>query len=340
MGIDVIIPVYKPDKKFDRLFTGLLSQTVKPDNIILMNTEAEGHSCEDLTRRLERLMRKNRVYGRKQIAVRIIPVCKEDFDHGGTRRKAAQLSDADYFVMMTQDAVPADDYLVERLLRAVKEEGCAVAYARQCAPFDASVVEQYTRLFNYPSQSCKKTKADLETLGIKTWFCSDVCAAYKRSAYNEAGGFDRRAIFNEDMLITSRLVALGYSISYVAEARVVHSHNYTLVQQFRRNFDLGVSQAENRAVFAGVSSEKEGFRLVSGALEYLVGQRRYLDVLDLIFQSGAKLAGFWLGKHYYFLPKRLLLQCTANVGYFKAQELTARRNGRDMTGSMRGKEES
>ena len=45
MGLDVIIPVYRPGKKFDRLFVGLLSQTVKPDSIILMNTEAEGSHC-------------------------------------------------------------------------------------------------------------------------------------------------------------------------------------------------------------------------------------------------------------------------------------------------------
>ena len=42
MGIDVIIPVYRPDKKFDKLFAALLAQTVKPDRMILMNTEAEG----------------------------------------------------------------------------------------------------------------------------------------------------------------------------------------------------------------------------------------------------------------------------------------------------------
>ncbi len=317
MGLDVIIPVYKPDKKFDKLFAALLSQSVRPDNVILLNTETADNTCVQLARRLERITRKQRAYIRGKINVNIVSVLKEDFDHGGTRRMGVSRSDADYFVMMTQDAVPADDYLLERLLRAVKDEGCAIAYARQCAPLAASMVEQYTRLFNYPTQSCKKTKEDLPALGIKTWFCSDVCAAYKRAAYDQAGGFAKHAIFNEDMLIASKLIEMGYSISYVAEARVIHSHNYTLSEQFKRNFDLGVSHAQNREVFSSVPAMGEGIRLVKGTFQYLLGQKMYLDLLDLAFQSGAKFLGFWLGKHYAFLPKELLRICTTNIGYFE-----------------------
>ena len=132
MGLDVIIPVYKPDKKFDKLFAALLSQSVRPDNVILLNTETADNTCVQLARRLERITRKQRAYIRGKINVNIVSVLKEDFDHGGTRRMGVSRSDADYFVMMTQDAVPADDYLLERLLRAVKDEGCAIAYARQC----------------------------------------------------------------------------------------------------------------------------------------------------------------------------------------------------------------
>ena len=83
MGIDVIIPVYRPDKKFDKLFAALLAQTVKPDRMILMNTEAEGFTCRDIERRLNRLMGKLKVYGKKQIAVQVVPVKKEEFDPSG-----------------------------------------------------------------------------------------------------------------------------------------------------------------------------------------------------------------------------------------------------------------
>ena len=39
MTVDVLIPVYKPDRRFSRLLTMLQKQTLAPDRIIVMNTE-------------------------------------------------------------------------------------------------------------------------------------------------------------------------------------------------------------------------------------------------------------------------------------------------------------
>ena len=90
-----------------------------------------------------------------------------------------------------------------------------------------------------------KSKEDIEKLGIKTFFCSDVCAAYKRDIFDRLGGYPDHAIFNEDMIYAHKAIMAGYSIAYAADACVYHSHNYTGVQQFHRNFDMGVSQADH-----------------------------------------------------------------------------------------------
>lgn len=39
MTVDVLIPVYKPDRVFARLLQMLQQQTRKPDRIIVVNTE-------------------------------------------------------------------------------------------------------------------------------------------------------------------------------------------------------------------------------------------------------------------------------------------------------------
>lgn len=319
MGIDVIIPVYKPDKKLEKLFMGLLSQSLKPDRILILNTQAQGFGNYDIAKRIQKVMRKQKIYGKKAVDVHVVTVQKEEFDHGGTRRLGVSMSNADYFVMMTQDAVPADDYLLERLIRALREEKCAAAYARQCASFNSSMVEQCTRLFNYPRTSCTKSKEDISRLGIKTYFCSNVCAAYKRSAYEQAGGFTQRTIFNEDSILAAALIEAGYHISYVAEAKVIHSHNYSLTEQFKRNFDLGVSHTEYRNIFALVPAEQEGMKMVAQTLEYLAGQHRYFDILDLFLQSAAKFLGYQAGRRYRMLPGFLIKQLSANPGYFKKQ---------------------
>ena len=73
-----------------------------------------------------------------------------------------------------------------------------------------------------------------------------------------------------------------YAIAYVAEARVIHSHNYGCAAQFRRNFDLAVSQADHPEVFGGIRPEGEGIRLVRQTARYLVAHRRPWLVPGLI----------------------------------------------------------
>ncbi|MGN0506204.1 MAG: glycosyltransferase family 2 protein, partial [Lachnospiraceae bacterium] len=213
--------------------------------------------------------------------------------------------------------VPADESLVEELVWSM-EQGVDVAYARQLATLHDGVLETYTRLFNYPEKSEVRTKADIARLGIKAFFCSNVCAMYRRDRYEELGGFIRKAIFNEDMIFASEVLKSGGSIAYCAEAKVYHSHSYTWTEQFHRNFDLGVSQADNPRAFRAVSSEKEGVRYVTEMLRFLWGQRYYPEMVDFIGESMCKYAGYLLGKHYRWLPEELVLQCTMNQSYWKA----------------------
>ena len=248
--------------------------------------------------------------------VQIRHIETEDFDHGGTRDGAASLLDGDLILFMTQDAVPADVYLVEKLVSAFEKEKVAAAYARQLPDKDCDIIERYTRSFNYPKESSVKTKADLDRLGIKTFFCSNVCAMYRRNIYEKLGGFVKHTIFNEDMIFAGKLIQEGYAIAYVAEARVVHSHNYTNRQQLHRNFDLAVSQADHPEIFKGVKSETEGMRLVKKTAGYLFRSGHPFRLFSLFLKSGAKYAGYQAGLHYRLLPCRIVKKCTMNPRYW------------------------
>lgn len=305
--VDVIIPVYKPDRRFLTMIEKLQAQTVPVNRIILMNTEQKY---------LDRLL-----YGttleRENHNITVKHLSKREFDHGRTRNQGVKLSDADVFVMMTQDAMPADEYLVERLLESLRGEKVAAAYARQLPDRDSSEAERYTRRFNYPEQSYVKTKEDLSELGVKTFFCSNVCAAYRRDIFDQLGGFVNRAIFNEDMLYAAKAVEAGFCIAYAAQAKVYHSHNYTYRQQFRRNFDLGVSQADHPEVFAAYPSESEGIRLVKSTVAHLKKKRMWDKIPGVIIQSGFKYMGYLMGKRYRRLPVRLVMACSSNREYWR-----------------------
>lgn len=305
MKIDVIIPLYKPGKELFTLLDKLQEQTVSVQNIILMNTEEKY---------FEQLTYGTKFYD-KYKNVKIYHLSKKEFDHGQTRRRGITKSDADVFVMMTQDAIPANQYLLERLIAPLGEK-VAAAYARQLPAKDCNVIETYTRGFNYPPKSKVKSADDLPALGIKTYFCSNVCAAYRRDVYEELGGFVHRTIFNEDMIYAAGAIKAGYQIAYAADAQVIHSHNYTHMQQLRRNFDLGVSQAEHPEVFAGVASESEGKKLVKDVTQFLTEQHMLTKIPYFYIQCFCKYAGYLLGKNYKKLPRALVLALTSNQEYW------------------------
>jgi len=197
------------------------------------------------------------------------------------------------------------------------KEKVAVSYARQLPGEKSSEFEKISRHFNYPEESQVKTGADLEKLGIKTFFCSNVCAAYRRDIYNELGGFIQHTIFNEDMIYAAKAVKVGYGIAYEAKAKVIHSHNYTNIQQLRRNFDLGVSQADHPEVFASVKSESEGMRFVKEAFRILEERKELRKFPGFCLQCGFKYAGYLLGKNYEKLPNKWILKVTMNQHYWK-----------------------
>lgn len=308
--LDVIIPVYKPGKELLELIKKLQEQEYGVNRIIIMNTEQKY---------FDRLIYGTSFY-EKNPNVRVYHLSKKEFDHGNTRNLGVQKSRAPYFLMMTQDALPADNRLTAELMEAVCREDVAVAYARQLPAANCSEIERFTRSFNYPDTSVIKTEEDVSRLGIKTYFCSNVCAVYNRRIYEETGGFVQNTIFNEDMIYAAKAAKKGYGIAYKAEAKVIHSHNYTGKEQFHRNFDLGVSQADHPEIFEEISSESEGMRMVrltAGHLKHM-GLKRKIPLL--IWQSACKYIGYFLGKRYKRLPRALVLRCTQNRDYWLTYE--------------------
>lgn len=305
--IDVLIPTYKPGKEFVELVQLLQKQTIEIHKIIIMNTEQVYW---------ERLSFENPILN-SQSKLEVHHVSVNEFDHGGTRHQGMLRSQADICICMTQDAVPADEHMIEHLIEPFKDEKVVVSYARQLPKTNAGPIEQYTRSFNYPQEPRKKSLEDVQTMGIKAFFCSDVCAAYDRERYLSLGGFIRHTIFNEDMIFASGALRAGYHIYYAAEAKVLHSHEYCFMQQLRRNFDLGVSQADHPEVFAGISSEKEGKRMVLATCRYLIDIGKPFGIAKVIWQSGAKYIGYFLGTRYHRLPKKLIQYLTMSKAYWK-----------------------
>ena len=304
--VEIIIPVSRPDEKLEKLIRMLKCQTIKPSVVRFMMTKVNPEEDSRVKQLLEQMP-----------GAETVPVEKTDFDHGGTRNLGASMAKADFMLFMTQDAVPVDKFLIERLLAAFQDETIASVYARQLASDEVGVIEHYTRQFNYPSDSFVKSKEDLERLGIKTYFCSNVCAMYRREVYKQLGGFVTKTIFNEDMILAASVIDFGYKIAYAADAKVIHAHKYTYWQQFPRNFDLAVSQQQFKDIFGSVKSESEGIKLVKQTMKYLIVKGKWYMLPDLVLQSGFKFLGYQFGKRYEKFPLSLVRKFSMNKKFWE-----------------------
>lgn len=302
MKVDAVIPAYKPGHDLRELVEKLLDQTVRLGRITIINTDRE-------------------FFDEKEYliapAVEVVHITRHEFDHAGTRDMGLRMSDADYVLFMTMDAIPKDNYLVEKLLSGFRRaDNIAVSYARQLPKKDCNRIEQITREFNYPAQSRVQTSDDIKELGIKAYFCSDVCAMYDTSIYRSLGGFKAPAIFNEDMVYAAGALDAGYAVSYCADALVYHSHNYTGRQYYRRNFDLGVSQADHPEIFERFNVKGTGMQLVRKSLAKICRRGTPADIIRLVYYSGMKYLGFRKGKNYHKLSLKSCLKHTSDKEYW------------------------
>lgn len=283
ISVDVIIPAYKPDRRLYITLEKLSVQHHKINKIIIINTKTEKQYIDE------------NMIKHTYDNVKIYNISKEEFNHGLTRNYGASHSEADYIVFMTQDAVPMDKYLIDELLRPFSDEDVYVAYARQMPNKNCKYVEKYIRSFNYPDKDIVKTKEDIETMGVKAFFCSDVCAIYSRKNFEKLGGFEKTD-FNEDTYFAHKVLMEGKKVYYASCARVIHSHNYSYTEQFKRNYAIGKSQKEFSYVFENVKSESEGIKMVKSAASHILRHGKWYMLPDLVLSSGFKFLGYRIGK--------------------------------------------
>ncbi len=66
----------------------------------------------------------------KEQSIDTISIKKEDFNHATTRNLALNY-EADFYLFMTQDALPTDKYLIDNLLKPFDDRDVVMSYARQ-----------------------------------------------------------------------------------------------------------------------------------------------------------------------------------------------------------------
>lgn len=301
-SVRVIIPVYNGGRILNDCLGALKNQKLSNMSVLVVDSGSTDGSHQLVGKHGYELLR----------------IRKEEFDHGGTRQMAAEISSGyDIVVCLTQDAVLSGPESLFILISAFEDKEVAAAYGRQLPSKGASAIGTHARLFNYPPRSNKRTLVDKEYMSIKAAFISNSFAAYRTEALLQVGGFPSKLILGEDMVVAARILQARWSVAYVAEATVYHSHDYSVIQEFQRYFDIGVMHQDQRWLLDEFGKpEGEGKRFVISELNYLRKSAPH-RIPEAIIRTFAKYAGYKMGQNHAVFPRRVRRLLSMHKGYWK-----------------------
>ena len=309
LDYSVVIPLYNAERYIVGLINSYQRQSIKPKQIILIDSTANDKS--------ELLL--NTISVDESVSVIYEKISKEQFSHSLTRNYAASLSTADVILFTVQDALPKTGRMMEMILDGFTDSTVACVFARHEAYDHAAIVTklEIDRCFDsfksmtgcYTIQNKANNPDGYTKKPEWFWFNSDVCSAVKRSVFNDIKF--RSVPYAEDQVFGKDVIEAGYSKVFANDAIIIHSHDYTLLQNFKRAFD------ENRGMMLAVG---KGVRISLVSFIPIVFRNICRDFLQiqkgkysLSFQMPfyiiayhfIKYAGYFMGKHYKCLPSYL-----------------------------------
>lgn len=303
MKITLIVPTYNAGSLWQKWIEAYQHQSLKAEQVIIIDS-----SSTDQTAILA-----------EQAGFFVHTIAKCDFNHGGTRNQAVRFCEkkTEIVVFLTQDAILASPSALAELLKPFHDKQVVAVCGRQLPHRDANLLATHARLFNYPAESQIKSKADIPSLGIKTAFMSNSFSAYRKSVFDKLGGFPENTILAEDMHLAARMILADYKVAYSSEATVYHSHNYSLIEEFKRYFDIGVFQQKEAWIqdkFGKVGGE--GKRFVLSELKFL-WKKQPLVIPKAILSTLFKFLGFKFGLNWHKLPYFLCKKMSMHKGYWQ-----------------------
>ena len=286
-SVSIIIPTYNAQNYLPKLLESVKNQSIKEYELIVIDSSSKDNTVEIA----------------KEFTNNIIIIPQSEFDHGGTRTKAGKIAKGDILIYLTQDTLPYDDFMIENIIKVFDNQTIGACYGRQISYEDTTIFGKHLREFNYSDKSYIRDKDDIKVFGLKTAFLSDSFAGYRKTALEDIGWFEDNLILGEDTYAGAKMILSDYTLAYVSEAKIYHSHSYTIWQEFKRYFDIGVFHKTQDWILESFGkAEGEGMRYIKSEINYLLSNNRWYLLPEFIIRNGMKYLGYKLGQKYDKLP--------------------------------------
>lgn len=232
MKASIIIPTKNPGSVFRRVLPAVLSQDVTFDFEVLVIDSGSTDGTLDY------------VTGLGDPRVRLHCIEPASFGHGRTRNLGVSMTSGEYAVLITHDAMPADDrWLAAMVATADTDPQIAGVFGRHIAypeadPFTARELELHFAGFDawqVVQMDDPERYARDEGYRQVLHFFSDNNALVRRSVWDVLPYPD--VDFAEDQIWAQKIIEAGYKKAYARDAVVMHSHDYALFERLQRSFD-------------------------------------------------------------------------------------------------------
>lgn len=297
----IIIPTFNAAKYLEKLLFAIQQQNISQHELIIIDSSSTDNTVEIA----------------KKFTDNIVIIPQNEFDHGGTRTLAVKIAKGDILIYLTQDALPLGGNAIQNIITTFEDKSIGAAYGRQISYKDTNIFGKHLREFNYGAASYIRSYEDRFQYGIKTAFLSDSFAAYQKAALEEIGFFKDGLIVGEDTYAGAKIMLSGYKIAYVADAIVYHSHGYTIWQEFKRYFDIGVFHANEKWILNEFGkAEGEGLRYIKSEIAYLKQHNKLYLLPAMVLRNGAKFIAYKLGQNYKKIPKAIIKKISMHSGWW------------------------
>jgi rhamnosyltransferase len=226
--ISVVIPVKNGAATLDATLKGIFGQTLREHlEVIVIDSGSTDATLELVAR----------------YPVRLHEIPPAEFNHGATRNLGVHLARGEFVVMTVQDAAPADDQWLEKMLRHFDDPRVAGVCGKQITPHDPDKNPMQWHRPTSPGVAEKRYFADpvvfmtlpsSEKLSQSAW--DDVTAIYRRSVLLTIPF--RPVMFAEDWVWAHDALTAGLALVHEPEAMVWHYHHQTFAFRFRRQVTI------------------------------------------------------------------------------------------------------
>jgi glycosyltransferase involved in cell wall biosynthesis len=207
----VVIRAFNEEKHIGRLLTGIMRQSLKDIEIILVDSGSTDSTVSIAN----------------QYPVKVVNISPEEFTFGRSLNKGIAIARGRFIVIASAHVYPVYPDWLEELLSPFEDPQVAVTYGKQRGNSTTRYSEQ---------QFFRQWFPDETNLRQVHPFCNNANAAIRREFW-ERHPYDETLSGLEDLAWAKWAMEQGYVISYVPEAEVIHLHEETprqVLNRFRR----------------------------------------------------------------------------------------------------------